>query len=64
MIKNEQQYKITTASIKRFENAQDNLAKLQRESKVDPKKIKLQESATKSILDELRELVSEYENVH
>jgi ribosome-binding protein aMBF1 (putative translation factor) len=63
MIKNEREYKITNASVKKFEKALAQIAKLKTGSEIEPRKLKLQEDATKSILAELKEQVVEYDKL-
>jgi hypothetical protein len=61
MIQNKRQYKITSASAKKFEKALAQITKLVENSEIEPRKLKLQETATMSILKELREQLSEYD---
>jgi len=61
MIKNEREYKIVKASLAKFENALSHVAELQKKGAHDPKILKLQETATKSMLSELREQLEEYD---
>lgn len=63
MIQNEREYKITNASVERFEKALAQIAKLVENSSIEPHKLKLQEAATMSILTELREQLSEYDRL-
>jgi ribosome-binding protein aMBF1 (putative translation factor) len=61
MIKNEREYKITRASVRRFEEALVQLEELREHSTVDPRKITLQEAATTSILLGLQGQLQEYD---
>src|ERR1700733_10763538 len=63
MIKNEREYKITKASLSKFETALKHIAMLQKKGTGDPKKLKLQEAAAKSMLKELNEQLEEYEQI-
>jgi hypothetical protein len=63
MIQNECEYQITDASVKRFEKALAQIAKLVKDSEIEPRKLNLQEAATMSILTELREQLSEYDQL-
>ena len=63
MIKNEREYKITRASVKRFEKSLVHITTLMKDSKIEPAKLKLQEAANKSILAELRKQLVEYDQL-
>jgi ribosome-binding protein aMBF1 (putative translation factor) len=63
MIKNEREYKITKASVKRFEKSLVHITTLTKDSKIEPAKLKLQEAANKSILAELRKQLIEYDKL-
>jgi ribosome-binding protein aMBF1 (putative translation factor) len=63
MIKNEREYKITKASLKKLEDALNHLQKLRKEGASDDAKLKLQEAATKSVLKDLQEQLAEYEQL-
>lgn len=63
MIKNEREYKITKASVKKFEAAIAQLNKLREQGARDPAKLKLQATAAKSMLHELREQLDDYEQL-
>lgn len=63
MIKNEREYKITKASLAKFEQALSVLTKLQDKTPKDAAKRKLQEAATKSMINDLQEQIGEYEQL-
>lgn len=63
MIKNEREYKITKASLAKFEQALALVAKLRQNSAQDSAKLKLQEDAGRSMLNELQEQIQEYEQL-
>jgi ribosome-binding protein aMBF1 (putative translation factor) len=63
MIKNEREYKITKASLSKFEQALSVLSKHQDKTPKDLAKLKLQEAATKSMISDLREQIQEYEEL-
>ena len=58
MIKNEREYKITKASLDKFQAALTQLNKLREQGTQEPAKLKLQEAAVKSMLNELKEQLS------
>jgi hypothetical protein len=63
MIKNEREYKITKASLSKFEQALSVLSKHQDKTPKDLAKLKLQEAATKSMISDLQEQIQEYEEL-
>jgi len=63
MIKNEREYRITKASIVKFQAAVAQLNKLREQGTEEPAKLKLQEAAAKSMLNELKEQLNEYEQL-
>ena len=64
MIKNEKQYRITKAQVRRFEAALAELAGQQRPSNVAPRLWEAQRQAAQSQMEELREQVAAYERLH
>lgn len=63
MIKNEREYKITKASLKKLQDSVLHIRKLLKEGTTDSAKLKLQEAANKSILNDLKDQLIEYENL-
>lgn len=63
MIKNEREYKITKASLSKFEEALAVILKQKEKGTKDRAKLKLQEDAARSILNELKEQIQEYEQL-
>jgi len=63
MIKNEREYKITKASLKKLEDALTHLQKLRKKGSSDSAKLKLQETATKSVMEDLKGQIGEYEQL-
>lgn len=64
MIKNEKQYRITKAQARRFEEALGQLSQQQRPVGITPRLWQAQREAAESQLQELREQVAAYENLH
>jgi DNA-binding transcriptional regulator YiaG len=64
MIKNEKQYRITKAQVRRFEEALGQLSQQQRPVGITPRLWQAQRVAAESQLQELREQVGAYENLH
>lgn len=64
MIKNEKQYRITKAQVRRFQDALAELAREERPSNVSPRLWKAQRDAAQSQLEELEEQVAAYEQLH
>jgi ribosome-binding protein aMBF1 (putative translation factor) len=63
MIKNEREYRITKAALKKMEDALEHIEMLRGKGKHDAAKLKLQEAATKSMLADLRDQIAEYEQL-
>lgn len=63
MIKNEREYKITKASLKKLEDALAHIQILRKDSKHDAAKLKVQELATKSMVSDLQDQIAEYEKL-
>jgi ribosome-binding protein aMBF1 (putative translation factor) len=63
MIKNEKQYRITKAHVRRFQNALDELAGQMRPSNVSPRLWEAQRQAAQSQMEELQEQVEAYERL-
>ena len=64
MIKNEREYKITKASLAKFEKSLEFIAKRREDGTQDDlAKLRLQESAARSMLCELQEQIDEYEQL-
>jgi hypothetical protein len=59
MVQNECEFRITDDSVKKFEKSLDQI-KLLGNSEIESRKLKLQEIAIESILLDLREQLSEY----
>jgi ribosome-binding protein aMBF1 (putative translation factor) len=63
VIKNEKQYRITNAQIRRFQDALAELASQERPTNVTPRLWKAQSEAAQSQLDELQEQAAAYEQL-
>jgi ribosome-binding protein aMBF1 (putative translation factor) len=63
MIKNEKQYRITKAQVRRFQNALAELAGQKRPSNVSPRLWEAQRQAAQSQMEELQEQVEAYERL-
>jgi ribosome-binding protein aMBF1 (putative translation factor) len=63
MIKNEKQYRITKAQIRRFQDALDELAGQVRPSNISPRLWEAQRQAAQSQIGELQEQVEAYERL-
>jgi len=64
MIKNEKQYRITKAQIRRFEEALEQLAGQGRPLHIEPRLWQAQRDAAKSQLQDLRQEVAAFERLH
>ena len=64
MIKNEKQYRITKAQVRRFQDALVELAGRERPSNITPRLWKAQHQAAQNQMEELREQVETYEQLH
>ncbi len=64
MIKNEKQYRITTAQARRFEQALVELDRQKRPADIAPRPWKAQRDAAESQWQELREQIGAYERLH
>jgi ribosome-binding protein aMBF1 (putative translation factor) len=64
MIKNEKQYRITKAQLRRFEEALAELARQDRPSNISPRLWQAQRDAAESQLRELQEQINAYECLH
>ena len=64
MIKNEKQYRITRAQVRRFEEALALLGRQQCPKDVTPRLWRAQREAAESQLTELREQIAAYERLH
>jgi ribosome-binding protein aMBF1 (putative translation factor) len=64
VIKNEKQYRITKAQVRRFRNALAELACQERPANVTPRLWRAQSDAAQSQLDQLQEQVTAYESLH
>ena len=64
MIKNEKQYRITKAQVRRFQDALAELAGQQRPSNIAPRLWEAQREAAQSQMEDLREQVEVYERLH
>ena len=64
MIKNEKQYRITKAQVRRFEDAVAELAGQARPSNISPRLWEAQREAARSQIEELREQVEAYERLN
>lgn len=63
MIKNEREYKITRASLAKFQQAVEHITKLQAKGDTDQSMLNLQAEAAKSMMNQLREQLEEYEQL-
>ncbi len=63
MIKNEKQYRITKAQVRRFQDALTELAGQSRPSRIGPRLWEAQRQAAQSQLEELQEQVEAYERL-
>ena len=63
MIKNEKQYRITKAQVRRFQNALAELAGQMRPSNISPRLWEAQRQAAQSQMEELQERVEAYERL-
>src|SRR5438093_9416119 len=63
MIKNEKQYRITKAQVRRFEDAVAELAGQARPTNISPRLWEAQRDAARSQIEELREQVEAYERL-
>ena len=64
MIKNEKQYRISKAQVRRFEDALAELAGQKRPANITPRLWQAQREAAESQLQDLREQVDVYERLH
>ena len=64
MIKNEKQYRITRAQVRRFQDALAELAGQGRPPNITPRLWEAQRQAAQSQMEELREQVKAYERLH
>jgi ribosome-binding protein aMBF1 (putative translation factor) len=64
VIKNEKQYRITKAQVRRFQDALAELAGQQRPSNIAPRLWEAQREAAQSQMEDLREQVEVYERLH
>jgi ribosome-binding protein aMBF1 (putative translation factor) len=64
VIKNEKQYRITKAHVRRFQDALAELAVQERPSSIAPRLWNAQRQAAQSQMEELREQVEAYERLH
>jgi ribosome-binding protein aMBF1 (putative translation factor) len=64
MIKNEKQYRITKAQVRRFQEALAELAARERPSNIAPRLWDAQRQAAQSQMEELREQVETYERLY
>jgi ribosome-binding protein aMBF1 (putative translation factor) len=64
MIKNEKQYRITKAQVRRFHDALAELDRQQRPANISPRLWKAQRQAAHSQMQELQEQVEAYERLH
>ncbi len=64
MIKNEKQYRIARAQVRRFEDALSELGRQERPANITPRLWEAQRHAVESQLQELREQVEAYERLH
>jgi ribosome-binding protein aMBF1 (putative translation factor) len=64
VIKNEKQYRITKAQVRRFQDALAELAGQQRPSNIAPRLWEAQRQAAQSQMEELRGQVEAYEQLH
>ena len=64
MIKNEKQYRITRAQVRRFQDAIAELASQKRPANISPRLWAAQRQAAQSQMEELQEQVEAYERLH
>jgi len=64
MIKNEKQYRITKAQVRRFDEALAELARQERPSNIAPRLWQAQRDSAESQLKELQEQIDAYERLH
>jgi ribosome-binding protein aMBF1 (putative translation factor) len=64
VIKNEKQFRIARAQVRRFEDALAELARQERPRNITPRLWEAQRNAAESQLQELREQVGAYEQLH
>lgn len=64
MIKNEKQYRITKAQVRRFEESLAQLVTEKRPANITPRLWQAQRDAAQSQLEELRDQVETYEKLH
>ena len=64
MIKNEKQYRITKAQVRRFEDAMADLARQERPTNITPRLWEAQREAAESQLQDLRTQVDAYERLY
>ena len=64
MIKNDKQYRITKAQVRRFEDALADLAGHERPSSISLRLWEAQREAARSQMEELRQQVETYERLH
>lgn len=64
MIKNEKQYRITKAQVRRFQDALAGLAGQRRPPNISPRLWEAQRQAAQSQMEELQEQVEDYERLH
>lgn len=64
MIKNEKQYRITKAQVRRFQDAIAELAGRKRPANITPRLWRAQRQAAESQVEELQEQVEAYERLH
>ena len=64
VIKNEKQYRITKAQVRRFLDGLDELSGQQRPSNISPRLWQAQRQAAQGQMEELREQVEAYERLH
>ena len=64
MIKNEKQYRITKAQVRRFQDAISKLAKQDRPANIRPRLWEAQRQAAQLQMEELQQQVEEYERLH
>ena len=63
MIRNEREYKITKATVAKFEASLKQIERLLLKGGKDTAKLKLQQAAAKSMLSDFREQIAEYEQL-
>jgi ribosome-binding protein aMBF1 (putative translation factor) len=64
VIKNEKQYRITKAQVRRFQDAIDELARQERPANISRRLWEAQRQAATSQMEELQEQVETYERLH